>query len=83
MPHLKRLFQNSKQKIENTSAFKIFHQVSVWVVAVALRLVALRLVALSRVLPGLIPLTSAILKGLQRRSGYLKAQILTLKEPGP
>ena len=41
MPHLKYLFHNGRQKHDNTrlSAMKMLHQMSVWVVVVALRLV--------------------------------------------
>ena len=39
MPHLKYLFHCGKQKRDNTSAIEMLHQMSVWVVVVALWLV--------------------------------------------
>ena len=39
MPHPKCLFHCGRQKRDNTSAIKMLHQMSVWVVVVALRLV--------------------------------------------
>ena len=39
MPHLKYLFHCGRQKRDNTRAVKMLHQMSVWVVAVALGLV--------------------------------------------
>ena len=38
MLHLKRLFHSGRQKHDNISVIKMLHQMSVWVVVVALRL---------------------------------------------
>ena len=39
MPHLKCLFHCGRQKRDNTNTIKLLHQVSIWVVVVALQLV--------------------------------------------
>ena len=51
MPHLKCLFHCGRQKCDNTSAIKMLHQMSVWVVVVAIWLALKEFLVFLIVLP--------------------------------